>query len=166
MAIARRGCVQRVRERISVHTPPSVKVVSAAHGALPADLVLGLGRAAENSIDTVHTHHDEDHAAWREHSHELFDTIVGRPGLLARDALTRGLEAVVRDYAVYRAKGFAEVPGKDMRLVVQGVGPRIESYFDRPWAEGERRGTELVLIGSHLHAEQIAETLRAAAAAG
>ena len=46
-----------------------------------------------------------------------------------------------------RLKGFADVPGKPMRLVVQGVGSRIDHYFDRPWGTGEARTTRLVVIG-------------------
>jgi cobalamin biosynthesis protein CobW len=65
---------------------------------------------------------------------------------------------------VYRAKGFAEVDDKPMRLVVQGVGPRFDSYFDRPWAEGEQRTTELVVIGEHLDLERVTATLLQAAA--
>ena len=34
-----------------------------------------------------------------------------------------------------------------MRHVVQAVGPRIERYFDRPWAGGETRQSRLVIIG-------------------
>jgi cobalamin biosynthesis protein CobW len=156
---------ERVRSRIAALTPPSVKLLSAVHGALPPALLLGQARAAEDSIDAVHTHHDDDHSEGREHSHELFDTLVLRLGTLERAALLRGLEAVVRGHAIYRAKGFAAVPGRDMRLVVQGVGRRIESYFDRPWAPGEGRATELVLIGSHLDAARIEAELRAAAGA-
>ena len=46
-----------------------------------------------------------------------------------------------------------------MRLVVQGVGARFDSYFDKPWSEGEKRATELVFIGSHLEKEQVMRTL-------
>ena len=69
----------------------------------------------------------------------------------------------MRDHEVYRAKGFAAIEGKPMRLVVQGVGRRFDSYFDRPWAGDEPRVTELVLIGSHLDREQVTRTLLAAA---
>jgi cobalamin biosynthesis protein CobW len=48
---------------------------------------------------------------------------------------------------VLRVKGFAEVEGRPMRLVVQAVGPRVSHHFDRPWGEGEARGTRLVVIG-------------------
>jgi cobalamin biosynthesis protein CobW len=34
-----------------------------------------------------------------------------------------------------------------MRHVVQGVGPRLQRYFDRPWRDDEARRSELVIIG-------------------
>lgn len=155
--------LERVREAIAPHLAEGVKVISAKRGELPFDVVLGLQRASEDNIDARHTHHDEDHAQGREHSHELFDTIVVRPGDLSREALLRGLSAVVREHEVYRAKGFAAVSGKDMRLVVQGVGTRFDSYFDRAWRPDEIRTTELVLIGQHLDREQVTRTLLGAA---
>ncbi len=48
-----------------------------------------------------------------------------------------------------RLKGFVDVPGKPMRLLVQAVGSRIDQYFDRAWASGETRSTRLVVIGLH-----------------
>jgi cobalamin biosynthesis protein CobW len=155
--------LERVREMIKEHTPKGVKIIHATRGELPFDVVLGLQRASEDTIDTRHTHHDEDHAEGREHSHEKFDTIVLRLPTLPREALLRGLSAVVREHEVYRAKGFAAVDGKDMRLVVQGVGERFDSYFDRPWNASEPRQTELVFIGSHLDQAHVQDTLLSAA---
>ena len=39
------------------------------------------------------------------------------------------------------------LPGSDARLAIQAVGPRINAWFDRPWAPGEKRETALVVIG-------------------
>jgi cobalamin biosynthesis protein CobW len=50
---------------------------------------------------------------------------------------------------VLRLKGFVDVPGKPMRLQVQAVGSRIDTYFDRAWTPGEARATRLVVIGLH-----------------
>jgi cobalamin biosynthesis protein CobW len=155
--------LEQVRAQVTALTHPAVKVISATRGELPFDVVLGLARAAEDHIDERHTHHDDDHDDGKEHSHELFDTIVVRPPTLERAALLRGLEAVVREHEVYRAKGFAVIEGKPMRLVVQGVGRRFDSYFDRPWTSDEKRVTELVFIGSHLDREHVTRTLLAAA---
>ena len=34
-----------------------------------------------------------------------------------------------------------------MRFALQGVGPRIDGYFDRPWRAEETRASRLVVIG-------------------
>jgi cobalamin biosynthesis protein CobW len=34
-------------------------------------------------------------------------------------------------------------------MVVQAVGSRIDTHFDRPWSGGETRQTRLVVIGLH-----------------
>ena len=46
-----------------------------------------------------------------------------------------------------RVKGFVDVEGKPMRLLVQAVGPRVNHHFDRAWAPGEERRSRLVVIG-------------------
>ncbi len=44
-------------------------------------------------------------------------------------------------------KGFVEIEGKPMRLLVQGVGARIQHQFDRRWPDGAPRRGRLVVIG-------------------
>jgi cobalamin biosynthesis protein CobW len=46
-----------------------------------------------------------------------------------------------------RLKGFVHIEGAAARFVVQAVGPRVNGYFDRPWAPGETRTSQLVVIG-------------------
>ena len=57
------------------------------------------------------------------------------------------LQQVIAAHGILRIKGFAAVAGKDMRLVVQGVGGRLQHYYDRDWASGEARQSRLVVIG-------------------
>ena len=47
---------------------------------------------------------------------------------------------------ILRLKGFVDIAGKPLRLLVQGVGSRIQHQFDRKWPTGGRRGG-LVVIG-------------------
>ena len=61
-------------------------------------------------------------------------------------AFSEKLAGAIRTHDILRLKGFAAVKGKRMRLVVQAVGPRIETYFDRPFGPGSRE-TRLVVIG-------------------
>ncbi len=61
--------------------------------------------------------------------------------------MSHKLAAIARDHDVLRMKGFVEVSGKPMRLLVQGVGARFSHQFDRPWRAGESRAGRLVVIG-------------------
>ena len=65
------------------------------------------------------------------------------------DALKSRIEAVARDHGILRVKGFVHVEGKPRRHVIQGVGARIDGYYDRPWADGEAKESRLVVIGLH-----------------
>ena len=63
------------------------------------------------------------------------------------DMLSARVAKAAEADGVLRLKGFAAVPGKPMRLVVQGVGRRVSHHFDRAWGEGEARDGRLTVIG-------------------
>ena len=63
------------------------------------------------------------------------------PGLAAR------LGALITGHGIRRVEGFAAVSGKPMRLLVQGVGERVQHYYDREWRVDEPRAGQLVVIG-------------------
>jgi cobalamin biosynthesis protein CobW len=64
-------------------------------------------------------------------------------------ALVAALTKSIGDHDVLRLKGFLEIKGKPMRMVIQAVGKRIDTYFDRDWQPDEKRGSRLVVIGQH-----------------
>ena len=136
----------------------SVRVVKTAMGVLPVDVLLGQGHAAETDLDARHElhhhhHHDDDsgddhHDHAHDHGHDEFESfVVTRPEIADPAAFAAQLAEVIRSHDILRLKGFAAVVGKPMRLTLQAVGPRIESYFDRPIAAHETRETRLVVIG-------------------
>ena len=63
-----------------------------------------------------------------------------------RPAKHRKAKRMSLAHDILRLKGFAAVAGRPMRLVVQAVGPRVETYHDRPFGAGPRE-TRLVVIG-------------------
>ena len=63
------------------------------------------------------------------------------------DALQARLTALAGTYGWLRVKGFVVIEGRPLRHVVQGVGRRIQGYYDRPWGADEARRSELVVIG-------------------
>ena len=146
-----------------------VQVVKAANGALPVELLLGQGIGAEDDLDArheLHHHHhhddhDDDHADdhhhdhHHEHGHDEFDSFVLEMGEIDdANGFSERLADVIRKHDILRLKGFASITGKPMRLTIQAVGPRIDSYFDQP--VGEQRKTRLVVIGeAGLDPEQI-----------
>jgi cobalamin biosynthesis protein CobW len=130
-------------------------MVPASFGKLGADVLLGLGVGTEDDIANRKSHHEIYHADGHEHDHDEFESFVVEAGSVADPkAFTEKLKAVIAEHDVLRLKGFVDVPGKPMRLVVQAVGPRIEHYFDRPWGKDEVRNTRLVVIGLHEIDEQ------------
>ena len=87
------------------------------------------------------------------HAHAGFMAVaVTQDRPLRMDAAAALLRSIPAD--VFRAKGILCVanlaaPGdraKDVRLVFQKVGKRIETHIDRPWRDGEAHASKLVLI--------------------
>ena len=150
-----------VEAAIRKEAAPGVKLIHAQHGRIGLDVLLGLERAVEDSIDRRKTHHDEE----EDHDHDAFDSVSVSLQVPDRERLLAALRGLVERHEIYRAKGFVALPGAAMRLVVQGVGSRFDSYFDRPWRADEARASRLVLIGSGLDGAVLQAELSATLAA-
>lgn len=142
--------------RLKSDSRSGVHVVRTSMGALPVEVLLGQGIGAENDLEArheIHHHHhhdddeDDDHHE-HEHGHDEFESfVVDRAEITDPKAFAEQVSEIIRQHDILRLKGFAAVAGKPMRLTIQAVGPRIDSYFDRPFAATETRGTRLVVIG-------------------
>ncbi len=160
----------RARDGVTF-VPSSVK-------GLSPDVLLGMGKSAEDDMSArheIHHHHDhaddhhddhhehdDDHHHSHEHAHghDEFESFALKIGEITdSDAFLERIAAVIREHDILRLKGFAAIEGKPMRMVIQAVGPRIETYFDRPFGD-EPRETRLVVIGLHgLNERAISEAL-------
>jgi cobalamin biosynthesis protein CobW len=139
-----------VKADVAERSSRRVNMVPASFGKLGADVLLGLGVGTEDDIANRKSHHEIHHADGHEHDHDEFESFVVEAGSVSDPkAFAEKLKTIISDHDVLRLKGFVDVPGKPMRLVVQAVGPRIEHYFDRPWGKDEARSTRLVVIGLH-----------------
>lgn len=152
-----------VRAEVAEELPAAVKVVEASSGRLPLGVLLGLGAESEQHIDGRKTHHDhhegDDHD---DHDHDAFDSISIELPQADEAQLLQALSKLVVQHGILRVKGFAAIPGKPMRLLIQGVGTRFDKHYDRAWGAEEPRTTRLVLIGQELNAELLQAQLRAA----
>jgi cobalamin biosynthesis protein CobW len=116
------------------------------HGNIDADVLLGLTSAAEDDIANRPSHHELEGEA--EHDHDDFESFVVPVAEMAdRATVLARIGAALEDHGILRLKGFLALAGSPSRLVVQAVGPRVETYFDRPWTPGEARAGALVVIG-------------------
>lgn len=123
------------------------QLVPTKHGAIPVATLLGVGAAAEDDIGKRLSHHEMEGET--QHDHDDFVTFVVPLGQVAdKNTFLRRIETALASHDILRLKGFADLSGSDSRLLIQAVGPRLDSYFDRPWKPGETRGTELVVIGT------------------
>ena len=138
---------------------PRARILETAHGKVPLELVLGVGRydlhrfSGKSGLD-VHVHPGgEAHGGEDEHRHEhdhtlVFDTwsyTTDKP--LSHRAVRRAVKTLPP--AIYRAKGVVfldETP--DRKGIVQVVGQRARLIIGAPW-DDEKPGTQLVFIGEH-----------------
>ena len=147
----------KVENFIQTQLPQGVKTVRCEEGKVDPNLLLGFNAAVEDHLSERPSHHDHE----EDHDH---DDGIGSVNLIADrefdpPQLIEQLQALVRSYEIYRIKGFVAVPGKKMRLVLQGVGQRFETFYDRSWAREEQRQTRLVIIGRELDRVKIKQEL-------
>jgi cobalamin biosynthesis protein CobW len=124
--------------------PRAVGIVTVADGKVDPGALLGLGVGTEADIENRKTHHDDE----LDHDHDDFESFVVSLAEASDPAALAGqIAKLAEDHNVLRAKGFAAVAGKPMRLLIQAVGPRVSHYYDRPWGPSEKRQGRLVVIG-------------------
>ncbi len=151
----------RLVASLSADSRKGVHVVRTSMGALPVEVLLGQGIGAEADLGSRHEihhhhHHDDDDDAedqteadhHHDHDHDEFESfVVTLPEITDPLAFAEMVANTIRQHDILRLKGFAAVAGKPMRMTVQAVGPRIDTYFDRPFTANEPRETRLVVIG-------------------
>jgi cobalamin biosynthesis protein CobW len=143
----------QVQDWLQQQLKPGVKIIPCEGGQVSPDVLLGFNAAVEDNLDSRPSHHDTE----EEHEHD--DGITSVHFILDQGfepkVLMDKLKQLVAQQEIYRIKGFVNVPGKPMRMVLQGVGDRLESFYDRLWKSSELRQTRLVFIGRSLNQTDI-----------
>lgn len=150
--VLRRKLVGNLKALLT-HDP---EIISMQHGLVSPDLLFNRDCHPGQRFEIDKVSMDEHESG------EGFDSVMVQLGKVDSDLLVNRLQMLIHEQAVYRAKGFAELPNKMMRQVVQGVGSRIDRSYDRRWGVDEERSTRLQIIGRDLDAERLLATLRVA----
>jgi len=157
---------QKVTHFIQETIGNKVKILPMINGHIDPRLILGIGAATEQRIEQIHTHHDHHHTHDKEHhhAHEAFCSVSIQLPEVNSQQLQDAIKQLIADHHIYRVKGFAAIHGKPMRQVIQAVGPRLETYFDRLWQTDEAKTGRLVFIGKTLDQTVIEQSLLSATA--
>ncbi len=149
-----------VAAQLAAQIRKSTKLVHSTQSAVDLSVLLGHSAAAEDDLHNRQSHHEMEGET--QHDHDDFVTfIVELPGALDKALLLQRISKAIEAHDVLRLKGFAKVAGSNSRLLVQAVGPRLNSYFDRAWKSGETQTTRLVIIGEkHMDKAAIEASLR------
>ena len=138
-------CAQ-ARQIISDSSARTLPVIEVCDGKVDMNILLGLEAEAESDLDARPSHHD----GVPEHDHEDFDsTIIELGEIDDPDRLVEAINRLAETHKILRVKGYAAVTDKPMRLLIQAVGSRIRTQYDRMWQAGEARTTRLVVIAEH-----------------
>jgi G3E family GTPase len=118
---------------------------------------------AEEAEEAEEREGDHDHA---DHLHAAYESVaVSADAPMHPRRLMGFLDA--RPEGLYRIKGFVDfgAADPDNRYAVHAVG-RFLRFYPSPWARGQDRRTQLVLIGSRIDAAALREELDACAQTG
>ena len=151
--------LSKVKDWLETELPSGVKVIPCEKGEIHPDLLLGFNAAVEDNLENRPSHHDteEDH----EHDDEINSVQLKIDQAFHPQELMQRLQSLVQQQEIYRIKGFVNVSNKPMRMVLQGVGTRFDSFYDRFWQADELRQTQLVFIGRDLDTAQVKEAILA-----
>lgn len=117
-------------------------ILTMSEGVIDPRVILGLNAAAEDDLAGRPSHHDGEDG----HEHDDFNSIVVELAEVASvEDLTAAILKLARDQKILRVKGYVAVKGKPMRLLVQAVGERIRTQYDRLWGTTPR-SSHLVVI--------------------
>ena len=96
------------------------------NGNIDQRLILGLNAQAETDLEKRKSHHD----GFDDHEHDDFETFsIEMSPLENVEQFTNNLQKLIDENEVLRVKGFLNVKGKPLRLLVQAVGTRLSVNF-------------------------------------
>jgi cobalamin biosynthesis protein CobW len=131
------------RAVIEAESPRKLPILAMTEGVIDTRLILGLNARAEDDLAARPSHHDGEDG----HEHDDFNTVViDLPEIADPDAVVAAIVRLADEQNILRVKGYIAVTGKPMRLLVQAVGARVRTQYDRPWGAAPR-ASQLVVIG-------------------
>ena len=152
--------LERVAADVRARLRPGTGLIATHKNAIDAQALFGLDAQAETQLGERPSQHElEGEGA---HDHDEFESFVLPVEMVKdRESFLNRLRELISRHGILRLKGFLPLEDAPSRLLVQAVGPRLESYFDRAWRSDEAQTGNLVVIGlKGLDRDAIARGLR------
>ena len=141
--LAKPDGVSKARDIIAKESPRTLPIIEVLEGSIDTRVILGLQAAAEDDLQKRPSHHDDPH----DHDHEDFESIVVLlKEVESPEILCARIKKIANEHNILRVKGYVAVKDKPLRLLVQAVGSRVRSQYDRPWESNELRTGKIIVI--------------------
>ncbi len=138
--------IETARNTIIKKIKRNLPIIEVQEGIIDPRVILGLESAAEDDLAARPSHHDQEH----NHDHDDFESfVISLDAVESPESVSFKMEQIAREQNILRAKGYVAVKNKPMRLLVQAVGARVRSQYDRAWKPNERRESRIVFIAEH-----------------
>lgn len=168
--ISRADCIpettlETLRTTLEHRCRSGTALVPVADGVVDPALLLGeLANPADEVGARTGSKPDHDHDHDHEHSHVLIESLVlNLNASWQQDQLEQALSDVLSQQTVLRLKGWYASPAKQRLLQIQGVGPRLNCWYEgsaQPEHLNNRLGQlRLVVLGFGLEQSALERTL-------
>ncbi len=139
--------LEEISAKIRQEARAGTGIIKSENGIVDVKALLGMGLASESDLKGRESHHELHHEGG-EHEHDDFTSFsLSMPASENKHELISLIKKIIIEHDILRLKGFAAIRGGDARLVIQAVGSRVNSWFDRAWLSDDERKTSLVVIG-------------------
>ena len=154
--------IARVTADLESRLRPGTAVIPCSAGRIAPDLLLGDRHDPRQAVGTARHDHDHDHDH-DDHSHVPVESVaLTLHGIWAQPRLEDALLKLCRQSALLRLKGWLQQPGKARLLQIQGVGPRLDLWYEGQPISNREGQLDLVLLGFQLDRRAIETELLAA----
>ena len=136
--------LKTAKDYINKISERNISIIENQHGTVDTSVILDLELESENDLTNRKSNHDNQS---NDHDHDDFENFVLEFDLIENQSLfEEKIQRFINVYNILRVKGYVEIKDKPMRLLVQAVGSRLRTQFDKMWGKNEKKKSRLVFI--------------------
>ena len=122
----------------------NISIIENQNGEVDTSIILDLEQQSESNLIDRKSHHDNQS---EEHDHKDFENFVLDLGIIDdQNLFINKIQKFINNFNILRVKGYVEIRDKPMRFLVQAVGSRLRTQYDRMWEKDEIKKSRLVFI--------------------